>query len=933
VSVRAGLPLIQRENEWRHLQEWVDQAVRGRGRVVLIEGEAGIGKTVLAEQLASYARESGMLVLRGAGEEIEAERPFGVIVDAFMGATEMSPLAVRVVASVRAGNPDEGQWATFRFRLIDDAVEAAEALALERPTLIVVDDAHWADPSSLVVVHRLASLSRATALLVVLTARPVPQGREMQRLAMSIHENRESLDLHPLTMDAVSRLAGSMLGAEPGPVLTERLKSTAGNPLFVRELLSALERDGLIRQQAGRADIPVGVLPPSLRLTILRRVSFLSQETLNALKVGSVLGSTFAVQDLAVVLDTNTSALLPLLEEALAAKILVEEDGRLAFGHDLVRDAIYEDVPLDLRRALHMQAGSRLAEQGAPASQVAAHLTLGARVGDVKAVTWLRRAATEVASKAPGTAADLLREAQRLAGPHYPERNALAAELVRWLVFGQRFREGERAAQELLAQGVTGAVAASVRRDLGVVLCFQGQLQEGIAVLEAGLADPTLPEADRALFLAELAAARSAMFMADPTAPGRAAEEAEEAARIARRLGDRSTLSLALGASAYLEWVRGNLTKAAELATQAVEYSAGAGADLLVQSPHAVLAGILRDAERGEEGERAADAARRLAESIGDVFTTRTMLLQDGLHQIKTGQWDDAAAGLEAALVLGDEHGLPRGPLMLAALGYVAMHRDNLATARRLAEEILEAQPPLGCWLDALLAEAQGHLDRAVGRISEIHIALLRPLSTAGFAGELARICVTAGAVEQAQRVLDVLHETAQAVNTPGARATELHVLGLLSDSTALLAEAIDLFRVAARPLHLALACEDAANALLRDQRRPEAFDLVREACSIYEGLGAQRHQRRAEATGRSWGMVQGVRGTRRRPATGWDSLTETERRVIELVGDGLTNRAIGERLYISRRTVETHLSHVFQKLGASSRTELAAAVGRGRGA
>lgn len=933
-SARVGvdhweIPLFEREGELRRLHRWVGDLVQGRGRVGLVEGEAGIGKSVLVRDLASYAAKCGIQVLQAAGDEIEADRPFGVVLDALACAGDRSAQAAAVVASARTGTPETTEWGTFRFRLNDDAVEAFEGLSLDGPVLVVVEDVHWADASSVGVMHRLARLCPATALLVVVTARLTPRSIELQRLADSLGEVGDVLSLGPLSTQSATELAQAILRTELGPTLAGKLKSTGGNPLFVRELVETLDREGLVLRDNDRADVAAELLPPSLRLTILRRVGFLSRPTMEVLRVASVMGTTFEVHELAVVLDSTATTLLPALEEAVASRVLVGSGERMSFAHDLVRAAIYEDLPLGVRRALHAQAGHTLARWGAPLSQVAAHLTLGAVPGDAEAVGWLRRAAREAAPKAPGIAAELLMHARELAGPVYAERTELAAELVRWLVFSQRFAEGERVARELLAEGATGAIAWEVSRDLGVALCFQGRRLEGIQVFEAVLADPSLPDSERAVFLAEMASARAATWPEDPTAGERAAHEAQQARAIAARLGHRIAAALALNAGAYAEWVRGNLTRAAELAVEATGLSGCIGAELQMRSPHAVLSGVLRDAERGEEAEEVAKAARRLAEELGDVLTLRTMLVQDGLYHLRTAQWEDAVRELEAALALAEEHGLRRHPMAIAPLAYVAIHRGDLTRAAAFAAELSDADPFWSLWIRPLLTEAQGDLDGAVGLLAKGQAAHFRLLSALGLLLELSRVCVSGGGKEQLAELSRIADEAAHRLGTNGAAGTALYVKGLAASDATLLLKAVETLRRTPWVLLRALVCEDAARALARSDRRGEALELVREALGVYEAAGAPHDVRRAEALARSLGAPRGVRGERRRPATGWDSLTETEVRVLELVGQGLTNRAIGDRLFISRRTVESHMAHIFRKVQVSSRAELAAAVGR----
>ena len=137
----------------------------------------------------------------------------------------------------------------------------------------------------------------------------------------------------------------------------------------------------MIKTAGGRAEVAELTLPPTLRLTILRRLSFLSEDTLQALRSASILGSSFTLTDLAVIIGRSALDLSMVLAEAIRARVLEDDGTRLRFRHDLIRDAIYEDLPASVRRALHREAGQRLAAAGAPALQVAEHLARGAGRG------------------------------------------------------------------------------------------------------------------------------------------------------------------------------------------------------------------------------------------------------------------------------------------------------------------------------------------------------------------------------------------------------------------------------------------------------------------------------------------------------------------------------------------------------------------------
>jgi DNA-binding CsgD family transcriptional regulator len=181
------------------------------------------------------------------------------------------------------------------------------------------------------------------------------------------------------------------------------------------------------------------------------------------------------------------------------------------------------------------------------------------------------------------------------------------------------------------------------------------------------------------------------------------------------------------------------------------------------------------------------------------------------------------------------------------------------------------------------------------------------------------------GRPELAQAVVAAMDEATAGSPVTTWWAAAMQCRGLLHDDSDALVEAVAAYRQAPRPMEQARACEDAASALSRVGRRDEAVALLREAVGVHEPVGAFMDLTRAEAALRGLGIRRGRRGARRRPLRGWESLTPTELEVVRLVSQGLTNVEIGRRLFISRRTVETHLSHIFGKLGVSSRVQLAA--------
>ena len=323
-----------RDAEIATLVEALDLAASGRLAVVLIEGEAGIGKSRLLEEALESARGRGIQVTAGRAEELQQTRPFSVVADAF-GCVRSSPDPRRAaIARLLAGGglgerepitvtSDQG----LRFRVIDAFADLAEELALSGPLVLGVDDLQWGDPSSLLT---LGTLSRRLAYLpfaLVGCFRLSPRVPELDRLAGALEDGgARRLTVRPLADDAVAGLVAEMVAAKPGPGLLARISGAAGNPLFVTELVGALAQEGAIETAGGRAETGELTLPPTLRLTILRRLSFLSEDTLQALRVASILGSGFSLADLATVSGRPAVDLAMVLAEAIRARVL-EDDG------------------------------------------------------------------------------------------------------------------------------------------------------------------------------------------------------------------------------------------------------------------------------------------------------------------------------------------------------------------------------------------------------------------------------------------------------------------------------------------------------------------------------------------------------------------------------------------------------------------------------
>jgi len=298
----APVPRIcGREDEIHALGEALGRVASGGPAIVLVEGEAGIGKTRLLASALEDARGRGMQVAAGRAEELERTRPFGVLIAAF-GCIRSSPDPRRAAIAALLASQGTGERGPItvtsdsglRFRLVDALTDLVEELALSGPLVIGLDDLQWADPSSLLTVGALARRLTDLPVGVIGCSRPSPRSAELDRLVRALEAaGARHLTLRPLTEEAVASLVAQTVAAEPGPRLLAEVAGAAGNPLFITELLGALGQEKAIATGGGRAEMADTVLPPTLRLTILRRVSFLPEPTLQALRSASILGSGF----------------------------------------------------------------------------------------------------------------------------------------------------------------------------------------------------------------------------------------------------------------------------------------------------------------------------------------------------------------------------------------------------------------------------------------------------------------------------------------------------------------------------------------------------------------------------------------------------------------------------------------------------------------
>lgn len=929
---------IGRGPELASIAELISSTAAGTGQVLLFEGEAGIGKTHLVAEAIALARRDGIQVIEVAADEL-VRRP--------------GALAHRLMESTRAGqaprarleallNHDPGVAAPDADRsyaIVDACLDLLEGMTRSQPVIIAMEDLHWADELSIAIltaVTRRVSTSRCS---VIGALRPSPRPPALDRMIELVRDGRgrhirvDSLD----EVDVVT-LASALIGAAPSPRLRQRLGATAGNPLYVTELLRSLDDDGLLRVEAGVADVGSDVTPGTLNETLVRRLSWLPRETLDLLRMASLLGGAFTLRDLSTVTGRSVIDTAAWLREASLAGLVIGEGERLAFRHDLVRDAVYGHMLATERRDLHHVAGRALANAGAPTQQVAQQLSRGALHGDLEAVAWLERAAIETTSISPAAALVLFADALALAPANWTGRQALQAKMIEPLAWCGRFDEGEALAKSVLVAPADAQVEFAALIGLCSVYGSGGKITEAIDATyrAAGAAGAPPGEAQQQLCIAaQLSVLIARMSAADAKRVG------EETLAKGVADGDLTTQCLAHQTLSTIAMVTGYAEAAlAHLVRAVALLDTGRVADVPYLIPDTLLAHALIDLDAVDEAlAAAADEHRRAGQRATRAVLPAGHISAGGAHYV-AGRWDEATAEIEAGLAMAEETGSLTYVLFYrAGLAAIALHRDERATAEiHLAEGTRHLAGAISLygadWLFGVQSEflaLSGQHDAALD-LAELVWAQTAPIRYGhGYLERgifLVREAVALGRDDLARSVTADIEEGARrspASSTAGAAG---QCRGMVDRNADALLDAVATYRKTPRRPALAACIEDAARLLIAAGRRDEAVALLREAATLYADIDAAGDAARVAAALRELG-VRVARSTLRRPSFGWESLTPMESNVSKLVAEGLTNPEIGARLYTSRRTVETHLSHVFQKLGISSRTHLAAEFAR----
>jgi DNA-binding CsgD family transcriptional regulator len=918
-------------------------AVRGGAAgVVVVEGEAGIGKTALVDGYAAVASGMGIAVVRGAAHPFERNRPFGAVIDALelrpRSADERRAAVGRLLVDEGRGDASE-TVGDARFQIVEEVTDLLETMCAETPVLLLLEDLHWADDSTLAtaaaIVHRLAHVP----LLVVLTCRPAPRSAALDMLWETCGAvGADFCRLPPLGGAEVDALVQQQLGGRAGALLASIVRRAAGNPLLVVELLRSLVAEGWLSRDGDSVEATGDELPSTMRDLVLRRMHYLPAHTLEILQLCSVLGDSVSIRDLAVVSRHDEPSIVAVLAEAFRGKLLDERGRSVAFRHQLVQQAIYEDIPVTVRETLHRHVAGMLARTGADLSKVASHLLVGAEPGDLEAVRLLREAAAQAAPSAPSVSVDLLRRAADLLPAGSAETDATGSELAAALLRAGQVAEAAALAEGILDRPHRPDVDRALHLTLVDALGPQQRAPQLLARANAALETASLGPADQALVLTQ--ASYGQIFVGD--FPG-GEITAARALTVAESAADAEMTCWSLCALTVATKTQGRYGEALSMARRAAALAADpASPEARRRLPDFFLGMALADNDELDDARLAYARSIVDAQRLGTGSLLPEMLLQAAELRFITGEWDDALVEFEAGLDLAKEQGQKiTVPQSCSYLALIALARGDVLEAKRSLSRLDDRVPRhhliYGSEIVALAASAIAEAEGAPGRALDLLLHVWRydidhevRYWDRYLGPALARLAVGVGRSDVAEQVVTRLDENVQlSPDVPSLNAAALRCRGLLGRDPESLQRAVDLARDSGRVLDFAGSCEDAASSLVTAGDTDQATVLLQEALVVYGRLEATDSFARVGAALRALGVRRGTRGPRQRPQRGWDSLTASERKVSELVADGLTNRDVARHLHVSPHTVNTHLRHVFQKLDVATRAELAARVVR----
>ena len=956
--VRSGVAnqsegLLERDGELQQLAAAIAGARKGGGRSVLISGPAGIGKTALVRCVSHQADDEGMLVLRARGVELEQGFAFGVVRQLFERVLRGCEPAERSrllsgparAAGALLGTPDPPDLRSeYRsFALVHGVYTLAVNLAERRPLVMLIDDAHWADPSSLRWLSYLAGrLDGLPALAVVAVRAGDRSAADPGLAAIAAESSTRMIVIEPLSPAASSVLVERQFGVAAVPEFRAACHAaTGGNPFFLGELFRALRGARVAPTAEGAARVS-DQGPASLARSVLLRTAGLSPAAGALARALAILGADVELRHAASLASLDDAAAADAAGRLADAQIIVGEQ-RLSFAHPIVQSSIYADIPRATRAQAHAQAARVLFDTGAAAERVSAHLLAALPAGDPWPVQVLEQAAADaLSSGAPDSAVSYLRRALAEPPPRAARQRVLSE--LGWAEYLAHERQG--AVEHLtdamrLAHTADDRATLALRASMVLVIAGDDRSEEAVGILDRAILDIAQAESQARMRLeAELVAAAGLKLSTRP-------RHREWLDRLnARALGDSHAERLLLANLVGWTVVEGrvpgrfpdlarraaNPGSPAQIALELTERALAGGRLLEQEGPESLLfyvaATTLLNADWLDRArywfDRALDAAHKRGSAAG--FALASAFQAEVAY--RTGDLPSAEAHARAAMNFapGD---------VTAVLVNTLIERGELAEAAEIVDKYpvdshadhLMLQPVIAARGRLRIAQdspREGASDLvAVGRWLD-RWPIQNP-SVVPWRSTLAAAIPQPAERERARQLATKEIEQARALAQPRSLGIALRAAGLLqdrADSIDLLREATSVLEGSQSRLELARGLTDLGAALRRTGHRADARDPLRQGLDIAHSCGATALAARA----RTELLATGAR-PRRTALSGRDALTATEHRIAAMAAAGQTTPEIAHALFVTTKTIETHLGHTYQKLNIHSRNQLANAL------